>query len=145
MPASTRNSRSPATESSRPGTEYGDRENGSLSGNLTRNPELRFTQTGRAVANCAVAVNERIKNEKTGQWQDTEPEFYEITVWGQQAEHFTESLVKGDRIVATGFFQEETYINRNGEKVTTTRFTAQDIGPSMLFSNVVIKKATRSK
>lgn len=125
--------------------EYGEREPGYLSGNLTREFELRFTQTGRAVASSSVAVNERVKNDKTGEWEDTEPEFYNITVWGEQADRATECFNKGDRIVAVGFFQERTYTNRDDEKVTVTEFTARDIGPSLLFRDAMIKRPQRSK
>lgn len=134
----------PEPKSEKPRTVYGEREDGSLSGNLTRDPELRFTASGRPVVNTAVAINERTKNEKTGEWEDSEPEFYDIIIWGQQAENAAEYLSRGDRIVAVGYFQDETYENRDGEEVTRTRFTAKDIGPSMLFNGAKIIKAQRS-
>ena len=124
---------------------YGERENGYLSGNLTQDFELRFTQTGRAVANSSVAVNERVQNPKTGEWEDTDPEFYKVTVWGEQAEHAAECFRKGDRIVTVGFFQERTYETRDGEERTVTEFTAKDIGPSLLFRDAMIKRPQRSK
>lgn len=129
---------------SKPKTQYGEREDGMLSGNLTRDPELRFTPSGRAVCSIAVAVNERVKNEETGEWEDTEPEFFDGTVWGTQAENVAEYLSKGDRIVAVGFFQDETYTNKDDEEVTKTKFTAKDIGPSMLWNGAKIIKASRS-
>jgi single-strand DNA-binding protein len=125
--------------------EYGEREDGSLSGNLTRDPELRFTQTGRPVTSFSVAVNERVKNEETGEWEDTEPEFFNCTAWGQQAENVAEYLGKGDRIVAVGFFQDRTFLNkRTNERQTVTEFTAKDIGPSMLWNGAKVIKAQRS-
>jgi len=150
MPGRTANVRNkpaakPAAEkASKPRTQYGEREDGSLSGNLTRDPELRFTASGRPVVNTAVAINERIKNDETGEWEDTEPEFYDIIIWGQQAENAAEYLSRGDRIVAVGYFQDETYENKEGEEVTRTRFTAKDIGPSLLWHGAKIIKAQRN-
>lgn len=128
----------------KPQNTYGEREPASLSGNLTRDPELRFTANGLAVASCSVAVNERVRNEETGEWEDTEPEFYPLTVWRQQAEHFAECFRRGDRIVAIGYFQDRTYEGSDGEEHTVTEFTARDIGPSLLFVDVVIKRVNRS-
>jgi single-strand DNA-binding protein len=124
---------------------YGEREDGSLSGNLTRDPELRFTSSGRQVASSSVAVNERVKNEETGVWEDTEPEFFPITVWGQQAEHFAECFRRGDRLVAIGYFQDRTYTDKEDEEHTVTEFTARDVGPSLLFRDVTIKRTQRGK
>lgn len=141
MPASRRTSHK--TSATEEGTAYGEWEPGSLSGNLTRDPELRFTPGGKAVASAGLAVNENVKNEETGKWEPTEPEFFDITVWGDQAERFSE-LVKGDRIVATGQFRDETYTSKqSGERVTKTTFTARDIGPSMLWTDVDIKRVKR--
>jgi single-strand DNA-binding protein len=125
-------------------TEYGEWEDGSLSGNLTRDPELRFTQSGRPVTSFSIAVNERVKNEDTGEWEDTEPEFFDCNAWGTQAENVAEYLSKGDRVVAVGQFRDETYTNRDGERVTKTKFTAKDIGPSMLWNGAKVIKASRS-
>jgi single-strand DNA-binding protein len=144
----TQTSNKPAKPAAKPATdetEYGERIDGSLSGNVTLDPELRFTGTGRAVATLNVAVNERVKNEETGQWEDTEPEFFKVTVWGQQAEHAANCIQRGDRIVATGFYQDVTFTTRDGERKTTTEFTAKDIGPSLLFREVVIKRVQRNK
>jgi single-strand DNA-binding protein len=140
----TRKSGNTSKATNKDAVEYGDKEDGSLSGNLTREFELRFTPSGRQVANSAVAVNERVKNEETGQWEDTDAEFYNITVWGEQAEHAVECFKKGDRVVAVGFFQDRTWTNREDERVTTTEFTVRDIGPSLLFRDVTIKRVARS-
>jgi len=148
MPASTRKTTTrqaekPAKEE-KPKNSYGEREDGSLSGNLTRDFELRFTPSGRAVASSSVAVNERVQNED-GKWEDTKPEFFNVTVWGEQAEHVVDCLTKGVRVVAVGFFQDRTWENKDGEEVTTTEFTARDIGPSLLFREATLKpRAKRS-
>jgi len=136
----------PASKPAKRQTEYGERVPGSLSGNLTADPELRFTQSGRAVASFSVAVNERVQNEDTGEWEDTEPEYFDCVAWGQQGEHVVECLSKGNRIVAVGYFQDETFTNRDGDEVTKTKFTARDIGPSLLFREAhVAKLVSRSK
>lgn len=141
----TRTSKTSKTEELSDKVEYGEREPGSLSGNLTRDPELRFTQSGRPVCSFSVAVNERTKNEETGEWEDEEPEFFNCTAWGQQAENMAEYLGKGDRIVAVGFFQDRTFLNKRvNERQTVTEFTAKDIGPSMLWNGAKIIKAQRS-
>lgn len=126
------------------GNVWGEKEDGALSGNLTEDPTLRFTQSGRAVANLRIASSEREKNDE-GQWVDTPPEFYTVTVWGQQAEHAVECLTKGDRMVATGWFQDRTYTDKDGDRITVTEFTAKDIGPSLLFRNAVITRLKRGK
>lgn len=124
---------------------YGEKEDGSLSGNLTRDPELRYTQSGRPVTSFSIAVNERVMNEETGEWEDTEPEFFKCTAWGQQAENIAAYLRKGDRIVAVGYFQDRTFLNtRVNERQTVTEFTTKDIGPSMLWNGVSVIRAIRS-
>lgn len=147
MPTRTnaRSASKPAAKEDADAVVYGEREDGSLSGNLTRDPEMRFTQSGRPVTSFSVAVNERVKNEETGEWEDTEPEFFNCTAWGQQAENVAEYLTKGTRIVAVGYFQDRTFTNkRTGERQTVTEFTAKDIGPSMLWNGAKVIKATRS-
>jgi single-strand DNA-binding protein len=123
---------------------YGDRIDGSIAGNLTVEPELRFTASGRAVCNFSVAINDRVKNEETQQWEDAPPVFFRVNVWGTQAENCAEHLLRGDRIAAVGYFQDRTYTDREGERKTVTEFTAKDIGPSMLFHGVSIKRVKRS-
>jgi single-strand DNA-binding protein len=115
---------------------------GSLAGNLTHDPELRFTASGREVASLNVAVNDRVQNDD-GQWEDAEPEFYRVNVWGDQASHAAECLVRGDRIVAVGYFQDREWVDKEGEDRITTEFTAKDIGPSLLFKDVAIKRVQR--
>lgn len=133
-----------AKKDTKPQNVYGEREPASLSGNLTRDFELRFTASGLAVASSSVAVNERVFNEETQEWEDTEPEFYPITVWRQQGEHAAECFRRGDRIVAIGYFQDRTYEGSDGEDHTITEFTARDIGPSLLFVDATIKRVQRN-
>lgn len=116
------------------------REDGALSGNLTRDPVLRFTQTGKAV--CSFGVAYRPWTPEDG---DGEVEFYDVTVWAPAAEHVAESLSKGDGIVAIGYFQKEDWTDRNGEVQTSEKFTAREIGASMKWNDVKVARAERSK
>lgn len=124
-------------------TIYGEKEAGALSGNLTRDFELRFTASGRAVASSSIATNDRIET-SPGVWENTETEYYNVSVWGQQAERAAERLLKGQRVVCTGYYQDRTYTGSDGEQHTVTEFTAQDIGPSFLFTDWQPVRASRS-
>lgn len=146
MATTSRNKNSKPTETSKVARDdvYGEREDGALSGNLTRDPELRFTPSGRAVASCSVASSERVKNEETGQWEDGETEFFRVNLWGTLAENVAEYLSKGDRVTGTGYFQEHTWNSPDGEKQSDQEFTATDFGPSLLWNGAKIVKAVRS-
>jgi len=122
-----------------------EREDGCVAGNLTFDPELHFTPNGRPVVRLNVAVNERVLNTETGEWEDTEPEFVRMSVWGKMGENIAEHLVRGDRIVAIGYFTEREWEDRDGNMRTSQEFTATDIGPSAKFHPARIVKAERSK
>lgn len=117
---------------------------GHITGNLTQDPEMRFTPSGRAVANLRLAYAPRIKDEASGRWIDGEPQFYSITVWGKQAERVCERLQRGDRIVAVGQWSRRTWIDREGQERKTVYLTAQDIGPSLLFRDATINRTVRN-
>jgi single-strand DNA-binding protein len=102
-------------------------------GNLTKDPELRFTPSGDAVAAMGVAVNERIKD--GNEWKDGEPSFYEVKAWRRLAEDAAESLRKGTRVVVSGKMKIETYTTKDGEKRSSTVVTADEIGQSIRFSS----------
>jgi single-strand DNA-binding protein len=150
MPVRTRAAARPATPPvppappAKPKQEFGPKEPGSLSGNLTADPDLRFTPSGLAVCNFGIAVNERIQLED-GTWEDADPEFFRITAWRDLGERCAEHLLRGDRIIAIGNFQDRTYVDKEGEKRTVTEFTAEDIGPSFRFRGAEIKRVTRDK
>lgn len=107
-----------------------------LVGNLTRDPELRYTPSGKAVVSLRVAVNERHKNDQ-GEWVNGEPKFYDVTVWDNQAEHVNDALRKGDRIIAIGSTKTRTW-ESDGETKSKDEFIAQDIGPSLKFDGVTL-------
>ncbi len=103
-------------------------------GNLTKDPDLRFTPSGDAVASMRVAVNERIKD--GAEWKDGEPSFYEVKVWRKLAEQAAESLQKGQRIVVVGKMKIETYTTKDGEQRSSVVITADEIGESIRFRTV---------
>lgn len=117
---------------------------GHVMGNLTADPELRFTPSGRAVVTLRLAYTARVRDDASGQWHDSEPEFYTIQVWGQQAENAAECLQRGDRVVAAGSWQEETYTKRDSTPGVAVRLVARDLGASMLFKAVRIQRRQRS-
>jgi single-strand DNA-binding protein len=113
---------------------------GHVSGNLTQDPELRFTPTGRAVVKLRVAYSQRIKDSGSGQWRDGEPTFYDVDVWGKQGENCAEALQRGDRIVACGEWFRRTWQTRDGEPRQSVSLTARDIGPSLLFKLAAVAR-----
>lgn len=122
-----------------------DMGEGHIMGNLTADPELRYTPTGRAVASCRVAYTPRSKDEGTGKWADGETEFYGITVWGQQGENCAEFLQRGDRVVAAGTWTKRFWEDKDGEERESIELTARDIGPSLLFKGATVTRTKRSK
>ena len=102
-------------------------------GNLTKDPELRFTPAGDAVANVSIAVNERVKD--GNEWKDGEPSFYEVKVWRKLGEQVAESLSKGNRVIVTGKMRIEKFETKTGDTRFTTVITADEIGESIRFRN----------
>lgn len=102
-------------------------------GNLTKDPELRFTPSGDAVANMSIAVNERVKD--GNEWKDGEPSFYEVKAWRKLGEQVAESLTKGNRVIVSGKMRIEKYETKTGEIRYTTVINADEIGESIRFRN----------
>lgn len=114
-----------------------------IAGNLTADPELRFTQAGKAVANFTVASTPRIR-QADGSYQDGEPTFMPVDVWGPVAEHVTESFTKGARVLVSGALRTERWETDQGEKRSRVKLTADEVGASLAFATVEIRKAGRS-
>ena len=99
--------------------------------------------TGRAVCNLSVAYTTRVKDEQSGEWRDSDTEWYKVTAWGQMAEHCAETLQRGDRVIACGEWVEVTYDSHESESVTRTEMNARDVGPSLLFRHATIARTER--
>ena len=111
-------------------------------GNLTADPELRYTGTGVPVASFTVASNERYKD-AAGEWQDGPTSFVRCNAWRELAEHAAESLSKGDRVVVTGIMRQRDYEAKDGTKRTVWEVAVSEVGASVKYATVKISKARR--
>ena len=109
-------------------------------GNLTADPELRYTQNGVAVANFTIASTPRTYDRQSGEWKDGEPLFMRASVWRDFAEHVANSLTKGARVVATGRLRQRSYETKEGEKRTTIEMEIDEIGPSLRYATAAVTK-----
>lgn len=115
-----------------------------LIGNLTADPELRFTPAGVAVAKFTVASTPRILDKQSGEWKDGEALFLPCQAWQQQAENVAESLTKGARVVVVGTLSQRSYETKEGEKRTVYELRVNEIGPSLLWASAKVNKTARS-
>jgi single-strand DNA-binding protein len=116
-----------------------------FTGNLTRDPELRFLEGGDAVCRFAIASTPRFMDRTTNEWRDGEPFFLECTAWRQLAERIAESLdggfKRGARVIATGVLKQRSYeVKDTGEKRTVVELTVEEIGASLRYATVAITK-----
>lgn len=114
-------------------------------GNLTSDPELRFTPSGKAVANFTVASTPRKRNNATGEWEDGQAIFLRCTIWQQPAENVAESLTRGARVVVQGRLQQRSFETREGEKRTVVELDVDEIGPSLRYATAKMNKVTRTQ
>lgn len=115
----------------------------SIVGNLTNDPELRFTPGGRQVANFSVAVNRRFRNQG-GQWEDRLEGFFRCNCWGELAENVAESLHKGTRVIVVGRLQQRTWEDQQGGRREAVEIQVDDMGPSVRWATATITKSRRS-
>jgi single-strand DNA-binding protein len=113
-----------------------------LVGNLTDDPELRFTPNGAAVANFRLAVTPRVREGDS--WKDGETSFFRINVWRQQAENVAETLQKGARCIVVGRLRTRSWETPEGEKRSVTEVEADEIGPSLKFATAKVERSSRS-
>jgi single-strand DNA-binding protein len=113
-------------------------------GNLTDDPELRFTPSGAAVANFRVASTPRLLDRQTNEWKDGEPLFLSCNVWRQAAENVAESLRRGARVIVSGRLRQRSYETREGEKRTVMELEVDEIGPSLKYATAKVQKMQRS-
>ena len=112
-------------------------------GNLTKDPELRFTPTGQATASFGVAVNRRWQNRQTNEWEEA-TSFFDVVAWGSLAENLAESVRRGDRVVVEGRLDQRSWENNQGEKRSKIEITANEVAPSLRWATVEISKTQRS-
>lgn len=110
-------------------------------GNLTSDPELRFTPSGAAVANFTVACTPRALDKQTNEWKDGETTFLRCQVWRQYAENVAESLTRGARVIVTGRLKQRSYETKEGEKRTSIEVDVEDIGPALRNATVKVTKS----
>ena len=113
-------------------------------GNLTADPELRFTPSGAAVANFTVASTPRIFDRQTNEWKDGEALFLRCNIWREAAENVAESLVRGSRVIVSGRLKQRSFETREGEKRTVVELEVDEIGPSLRYATAKVNKASRS-
>lgn len=116
---------------------------GSLSGNLTKDPELRYTQQGRAVASMRLAVTDRVKDPDGDRWKDGETRFFDVAAWGQLGERAANCLAKGDRVVCDGQWESRAWEDKDGNTQEAIALVARDLGPSLLFADARVIKGKK--
>ncbi len=111
-----------------------------LVGNLTADPELRFTPSGAAVANFTVASTPRTFDRQTSEWKDGDAMFLNCSVWRQAAENVAESLTKGMRVVVQGRLKSRSYETREGERRTVFEVEVDEVGPSLRYASAKVSR-----
>lgn len=110
-------------------------------GNITRDPELKYTPSGQAVVKFGVAVNRRTK--KDGEWVDAEPSFFDVSAWQGLAENIAESLSKGTRVVVTGRLEQRSW-EQDGQKRYAVEVVADEVAPSLRWATAAVARTERS-
>jgi single-strand DNA-binding protein len=111
-----------------------------LVGNLTRDPELRFTQSGQAIATFGMAVNRRYQ--QNGEWQE-KVSFFNVVAWAQLGENAASSLQKGSRVIVTGRLEQREYESRDGDKRNVVEIVADEVGPSLRWATATVERTDR--
>ncbi|AMY21185.1 single-stranded DNA-binding protein [Rhodococcus kroppenstedtii] len=112
-------------------------------GNLTADPELRFTPAGAAVANFTVASTPRTFDRQTNEWKDGDALFLRCNIWREAAENVAESLTRGARVVVTGRLRQRSFETREGEKRTVVELEVDEVGPSLRYATAKVNKVSR--
>ncbi len=112
-------------------------------GNLTGDPELRFTPSGAAVANFTVASTPRMYDRNSGEWKDGETLFMRCSVWRDAAENVAESLGRGTRVIVSGRLKSRSYETKEGEKRTVVELEVDEVGPSLRYASAKVTKTQR--
>ncbi|MBP9918066.1 MAG: single-stranded DNA-binding protein [Dermatophilaceae bacterium] len=112
-------------------------------GNLTSDPEIRFTRSGDAVANFTVASTPRQFDKASNEWKDGEALFMRCSLWREPAEHVAESLTRGSRVIVVGRLKQRSYETKEGEKRTVVELDVDEVGPSLRYASAKVIKAQR--
>ena len=113
-----------------------------LIGNVTRDPELRFTPSGAPVATFGLAVNRRWRNQQTNEWEES-VSFFDIVSWREMAENVADSLTKGTRVIVTGRLEQRSWETENGEKRSKVEVIADEVGPSLRWATAEVTRNER--
>ena len=111
-------------------------------GNITRDPELRFTGSGQAMAKFGLAVNRRWQNKQTNEWEE-QVSFFNVVAWGEMGENASESLQKGSRVIVTGRLDQRSWETEDNEKRSVVEIVADEIGPSLRWATAQVTKTER--
>jgi single-strand DNA-binding protein len=112
-------------------------------GNLTRDPELRYTPNGAALVKLGVAVSRRVRDE-SGQWKDADTSFFDVTAWRTLAENIAESLTQGSRVVVVGRLRTNSWETPEGERRSKVEIEADEVGPSLRWATAKLERQGRS-
>src|SRR5437879_2863300 len=113
-------------------------------GNLTRDPELRYTPNGAALVKFGVAVSRRVKDDTTGQWKDADTSFFDVTAWRTLAENVAETLAQGTRVVVVGRLRTNSWETPEGEKRSKIEIEAEEIGPSLKWASAKVERQSKA-
>jgi len=113
-------------------------------GNMTSDPELRFTPAGAAVANFTIANTPRTFDRQSNEWKDGDTLFMRCSIWREAAENVAETLTKGTRVIAQGRLVQRSYETHEGEKRTVVELQVEEIGPSLKYASAKVTRAQRS-
>jgi single-strand DNA-binding protein len=116
--------------------------NVTIIGNITRDPELRFTPTGQAIANFGVAVNRKWQNRQTNEWEEA-TSFFDVVAWGTLGENCAQSLSRGSRVVVSGRLDQRSWETQEGDKRSKVEIVADEVAPSLRWATVKIEKNER--
>ena len=111
-------------------------------GNLTRDPEMRYTANGMSTVSFGVAVNRSWRNQQTNEWEER-TSFFNVVCWREMAENVTESLGKGSRVVVTGRLEQRSWETEQGEKRSVVEIVADEVGPSLAFATAEVHRIER--
>ena len=111
-------------------------------GNLTRDPEIRYTASGQANARLGIAVSRRWQNRQTNEWEER-TSFFNVVAWGDMAENISDTLGKGNRVIVNGRLEQRSWETDQGEKRSVVEVVADEIGPSLRWATAEVKRSER--